>query len=410
MLGEKSQIGEKRGSSVLAIKAGFWYVVSIFLVKAIGFITTPIFSRLMNKADYGEFSNFASWQLTLLIITSAELYNTVSRAYYDFTEDFDCYLSTITFTSCGITLLTYIFFLLGQSVLSKIVTIPEKYIHLMFLVLLFQAIKQIYFARERTLYRYKTVATVSFFNLFIPTIMAIFLVFFFPDADRLALRLYGFYVPTAIIGAFCAIPIFANRIFFKWQYCKYVFILSIPLLIHHLTTYLLLASNIIVTKAVLGSEITAIVSIANSTIHIITVFFQAVAGALTTWLMDNLKQNQLGIVKEGSLRYVLLLAFCSIGVMLIAPEVVLLLGGKQYSASVFLIPGFIFAVFIQSVTTIFTIILTYSKSVVRIALFTTVIAVFGVVGKVLLLKNFGYDELPCINVIAFAIYLCLIII
>lgn len=98
-----------RGNSVLAIKAGFWYVVSIFLVKAIGFITTPFFSRLMNKADYGEFSNFASWQLTLLIITSAELYNTVSRAYYDFTEDFDCYLSTITFTSCGITLLIYIF-------------------------------------------------------------------------------------------------------------------------------------------------------------------------------------------------------------------------------------------------------------------------------------------------------------
>lgn len=137
--------------------------------------------------------------------------------------------------------------------------------------------------------------------------------------------------------------------------------------------------------------------------YILLLFFQAVAGALTTWLMDNLEQKQLGKVKEGSLRYVLLLAFCSIGVMLIAPEVVLLLGGKQYSASVFLVPGFVFAVFIQSVTTIFTILLTYSKSVVRIALFTTVIAVFSVLGKVLFLENFGYEELPYINVIAFAI-------
>ena len=47
----------ERGSSKLAIKVGFWYVVSSFLLRSIAFITTPFFSRLLTKSDYGEFSN-----------------------------------------------------------------------------------------------------------------------------------------------------------------------------------------------------------------------------------------------------------------------------------------------------------------------------------------------------------------
>ena len=403
----KAQKNVERGNSSLALKAGFWYVVSIFLVKAIGFITTPVFARLMNKTDYGEFSNFASWQLTLLIITSAELYSTVSRAYYDFTDGFDRYLSTITLASCGITVIVYIFFLLGQSFVFKIVTIPEKYVHLMFIVLLFQAVKQIFFARERTLYRYKSVATISFANLFIPTIIAILLVVVFPYADHLALRLYGFYVPSAIIGVFCAVLIFTNSKGFNWQYCKYACALSIPLLIHHLTTYLLSATNITVTKAVLGAEITAIVSIANSTIHIVTVFFQAVSGALTTWLMDNLQQKRSDKIRKDSLFYVLLLAVISVGVMLAAPEIVWLLGGKKYSMSMFLVPGFIFAIFIQSVTTIFTIILTYDKNVIGTALSTAAVAIVCILGKIYVLKSFDYGMLPVVNIVAFGVlFIC----
>ena len=64
------EIKEKRGSTGLAVKAGLWYVISTFLVKGLSFITTPIFSRLLSKEAYGEFSNFASWQVLLLIITA----------------------------------------------------------------------------------------------------------------------------------------------------------------------------------------------------------------------------------------------------------------------------------------------------------------------------------------------------
>lgn len=391
----------RRGSSALALKAGFWYVFSSFVVKAIGFITTPIFSRLMSKADYGEFSNFASWLATLGIITGAELHNTVSRAYYDYKEDFDGYTSTVALLGCFFTATLYVLFLLCQDFVFKIVTIPPQYVHLLFVILLAQCCKQVFMARERTLYRYKKVAAISFVNLLVPTLTVVSLVYLLPETDRLASRLYGFYVPSTIVGLICGIALLCNGRSFKLGYSKYALALAVPMLAHYLTAYLLTSTNMIVTKNTLGAEAAAVVSIANSTIHILTVFFQSVSGAFTTWMMDNLEQNNRKKVAKDSLVYVAILAVISCGVILLAPEVVQILGGKQYAGAVYLIPGFVTAIFIQSTTTLFTIILTYDKNITKTAIWTGVVAVAAIVLKVVILPVTGTTGLPYINIAAF---------
>ena len=97
-----------RGKTSLALKVGFWYVASTFLAKSLSFITTPIFSRMMSESDYGEFSNFANWFTTLFIVTSVEMFNTLPRAYYDFSDDYDQYNSSVTIASCGVAVIFYI--------------------------------------------------------------------------------------------------------------------------------------------------------------------------------------------------------------------------------------------------------------------------------------------------------------
>ena len=357
----------------------------------------------MSKADYGEFSNFASWLATLGIVTSAELYNTVSRAYYDYKEDFSGYASTVSILGCIFAAVLYIVFLLCGEFVFRIVTIPPKYVHLLFVILMCQCCKQVFMARERTLYRYKTVAAISFINLLIPTLTAITLVYLLPEADRLASRLYGFYIPSAVVGLCCGIVLICNGRAFKLEYCRYALALSMPMLAHYLTAYLLTSTNMIVTKNVLGAEAAAVVSIANSTIHILTVFFQSVSGAFTTWMMDNLEQNNRKKVAKDSLVYVAVLAVVSCGVIFLAPEVVRILGGKQYSDAIILIPGFVVAIFIQSTTTLFTIILTYDKNITKTAIWTGLIALVAIVLKLVILPQTGIMGLPYLNTLAFAL-------
>lgn len=385
----------------MALKAGFWYVISTFLVKAISFITTPIFSRLMDNTSYGEFSNYASWQGTLLIITGAELYNTLSRAYYDYKEDYDKYVSSVAVFSCILTASIYVMFLLCGSWLYKIVSIPPQFVHIMFFTLTFQSCKQIYLAKERTLYRYKSVAAISFISLIVPTLISVVLVILAPAQQRLGARIYGFYTPWSVIGLVCLIVMLLRGRSFRWSHCKYAITLSLPLMVHYLTAYLLTSTNTTVTKGVLGAETTAVVSIATSAVNILTILFHATSGALTTWLMDNLEQKKNASVRRGLLFYVLGVSAVSLGVILMGPELIWILGGRKYAASLTLLPGMVVAVTIQSLTTVFTIILTYRKRVAKTAIYTAVVAGISITGKILLLPVFGVEILPWINIIAF---------
>ncbi len=394
---------EARGSSKLALKAGFWYVVSTFLIKGMSFITTPIFARLLTREDYGEFSNFASWQVLLLIITGAELHNTVARAYYDFKEDFDKYVSTVTLLGCMITTVCYGVFLLNSDWILDIISIPPEFIHILFFMLMCQSCKQTFMARERTLYRYKTVARISMVNLIVPTLIAVLLVMSVDEAFRLPARIYGFYIPSALIGLGCAMVLVLKGRNFDWKYCRYALALSIPLMLHYLTAHIITSSNTIVTKWVLGAEVVSVVSIASSTNHILTILMQAVSGAVTIWLMDNMEQGNLNATRKGTLLYAGGLSLLGLSVVLLAPEIVWILGGSGYSESVQLMPGMVAASLIQAITTVFTIILTYEKKVVKTAIYTGAVAVFCVVGKYVLLPYFGVVIIPLVNVAAFII-------
>ena len=114
-----------------------------------------------------------------------------------------------------------------------------------------------------------------------------------------------------------------------------------------------------------------------------------------------LEQQNTKMARKGTLLYVAGISAVAIGVMLLAPELIWILGGSKYADSVLLMPGMVTAVLVQSVTTVFTIILTYRKKVVKTALFTGIISVLSVAAKYFLLPYTGVQILPIINIVAF---------
>lgn len=393
----------KRGSTSLAVKVGFWYVASTFLAKSLSFITTPLFSRMMSESAYGEFMNFASWFTTLFVITSFSMFNTLPRAYYDYTDEFDQYNSSVTIASCGLAVIFYGLFLLSGEWGYKIVSIPVDYIHILFITLILQAGKQIYFARERIMYRYKSVLIISLINLIIPTIIAVVMVWLLPIEYRLDGRIYGTYIPIMLIDLVCTFILLRKGRLFKIEHLKYAFKLSLPLFIHFFTAYLLTSTNVIITKNVQGVYAAAVISIATSVLHILTMLFEALTGAVTTWIMDNLQQNNQKKLYHETMFYIVGLAVVAIGTILFAPEIVWILGGTKYISATPLIPFFVVAVLIQSVTSLFTVILTYEKKIVKIVFFTIVAAVVSIIGKIVLMPKYGLEVLPIINVVIFSV-------
>lgn len=73
-------------TGVKAIKSGIWFTVSNFLMKTVGFITTPLFTRLLTKSEFGEFNNFQTWLILFTYITSLNLEGSLIRAVHEFKE------------------------------------------------------------------------------------------------------------------------------------------------------------------------------------------------------------------------------------------------------------------------------------------------------------------------------------
>ena len=121
-----------------ALKSGIWYTTSNFLVRSIGFITTPIFTRMLTKADFGLYNNFSSWLLIATVFVTLHLESTLISARYDYEDSFDEYI----FSILGLSSLVACFWFAVVNAFSNFFSswwnLDIKYINIMLLYLLFQ--------------------------------------------------------------------------------------------------------------------------------------------------------------------------------------------------------------------------------------------------------------------------------
>ena len=83
-----------------ALNSGIWFTVSNFFTKAVGFLTTPIFTRMLTKSEFGDFSNIQTWLMILAYITSLNLEGSLIRATHEHKKDLDSYVfSMITLSA-----------------------------------------------------------------------------------------------------------------------------------------------------------------------------------------------------------------------------------------------------------------------------------------------------------------------
>ena len=123
-------------NSIIVAKAGLWYTVCNFLLKALSFITVPLFTRIMTKSDIGYFGNMSSWMSILIILTTFELSQSIIRSKLEHDDDMDSYIWSILSMSTLFTLFVYIVFCAFPGFFSDLLNVDSKYFHIMFLYLL----------------------------------------------------------------------------------------------------------------------------------------------------------------------------------------------------------------------------------------------------------------------------------
>lgn len=377
-----SELKQPRSSAVVA-KAGLWFTVCNFMFRGLAFITTPIFARLLTKAELGSFSNMVSWASIISVLTAFELSQSIIRSKLEHEDDIDSYIWSILSFSTLWTLLCYGVVCLFPSFFTSLFDMDMRFIHIMFISLLCTPAYSMLITKHRAFYKYKTYVAIT--GLFIVASLALSVVLVLTMQDKLMGRVIGNYAPHIAIGGiiFVYLAIKGKRI--KTEYWKYACVICIPLVPHALSMHLLSSSDRIIITQISGREYTAVYSIAYSAYHIASLIFDSMNKAFAPWLLESLHHENYTAIRKTAKIYIAVYSVLIVGVLLLAPEIIWILGGKQYSGAVYCLPPLIASCVIQLIYRMYVNIEFYKKKTIGVAIATIIAAGVNIILNLILI-------------------------
>lgn len=378
----------KNGHNVEALKSGVWYTASNFFMKALVFLTTPIFTRMLSQEEFGVYNNFISWLTTLSVFITLTLESTFISARYKFEDDFDGYVSSMV----GFSTLSALVWLIVVNVFynysEDITGLRMLYINIMIVYLLFSAVINQFQTQERYYFKYKTSVFTSLIISVGSTIMSVVLVCIL--GDKLLGRILGYTIIPCMIGAFLLIYLIKKGRKISLQYWKYALPICIPFIPHLLSLSILNSVDKIMITQMCGAIDTALYSVAYTCGAIVSVLVISINTAFAPWLGEKLNEEKFDEIKKFSGVYVGGFCFLACGVMVVAPELLYILGGEGYSEAIYVMPPVAFGFVCQFVYTMYVNIEQFKRRTIGMAFASIMAASINYFLNLLLIPQYGY--------------------
>lgn len=393
--------GEGEIKQSKTVKIAFWYTFSNLLVSALSFISTPVFSRLLSKEEYGQFSKFSSWMSIVQIVITFNFSATIARAKYDYEEDMNSYLATLVAFNSATSLVVFVLVVIFPSFFEKVFSMDIRYIRIMLLYMFFYPSFSFLQIKHRIFRKYKFFAVFSISTAVLRTGISLVCVLFMND------KLYGRIVGDILsMSAFCMmlwIVVLRDGKQLKFEYIRYALTIAVPLIPHTLAGNILTTADKIMITSICGAEENAIYSLAYTISCLAAILWNSMNQAWSPWLYDNMALENRNVIKEKSRLFLGTFAILILGMLLIAPEIVWIMGGEKYYESRFLMPPVILACVFQFVYGMYVNIEIFVKKTFQISVGTMSAGAINIVLNYLLIPKYGYQAAAYTTLIGYAL-------
>ncbi|MCD8078370.1 MAG: oligosaccharide flippase family protein [Lachnospiraceae bacterium] len=379
----------------LALKAGFFYIVGQMFIRGLTFLITPILTRLLTQAQYGQIRVYESWLLIMEPVMSLCLWRSVDRAKYDSGVDYEAYVSsvhTLSYLSiAGFFILSLIF----KSPLQAFLSMNDLMFYIAFLYVF--AYTSILFLqrREKQMMRYKTSLLVTTLTIVPATLLSIVMIWLgrrMGLTERLVdLRVLGFYIPQIIGGFAVAILLWVQgRKFISKAYWSYAVRYSVPLIPEALSIQIMNQSDKIMIQFLIGNEYTGIFSLGTTISYIIWVIEDSVWNAFLPWMYEKISRDEADEIEEPWLALMHGFGLISWLITAMAPELVMILGSSKYHATVYLIAPMVTGTLFRFYSYIYTAVQNYNKKTQYVAAGTVGVMFVNIALNYICILRFGY--------------------
>lgn len=395
-----------------AVKSGIYFVVSQILIRGITFITTPVFTRLLSTEQFGEIRVYESWLQIAVPIMSLCLWKSVERAKYDMRDEFDAYTSsTQTLSYIAIALMTGVCLLFKEQIQS-FCNMDDILLYIAF-GYIFGYTSVLYMnRREKQSMRYKFATTAAMLLVIPATFISIVWLYIGNirgEFDQLVhYRIIGFYGPQVIGGLIIAlIMAFQGKKLFSIKYWKYGLLYSLPLIPEVLSIQIMNQADKIMIQNMIGQWETGIFAVATTVSFIIWILEDSVWNAWLPWFYEKMSRKESDDIQKPWTVVMLSFGIISWILVLLAPEIVLILGGKKNMAAIWIVAPMITGTLFRFYSYTYTAIQNYYKKTAYVAL-GTILSMFVNVGlNYFFISLLGYQAAAYTTAASYAFLLIL---
>ena len=373
-----------------ALKAGTWYTICTFVLKGLSFITMPIFARIMTKTDVGAYSNLISWIAILSPVLTLDLYTSINLAHYEYEGKIYQFMSTVVLAGTMITAALYGIACFFTEQLTSWMGISEYMLHVMFLYLLVHPALSCLHVKFRVYMQYKGTIITSLIPAVVSVLLSLLLVLMVPEDEQLSVRVISYHGVWIAVSLAIYIFILARGRCFKLSYVKFAIPIALPMVLHLMSNTLLTACDRVMITHFDGKEANAMYSTAYSCAMIVNLLWASVNQAWAPWVYEKLHREEdkdIGVVARP---IILIFAGGVLLLTLLAPELLLVMGGRKYMDAVGVIPPVMLGYIAQMLYTMYVNIEFYYKKQKQIMMGTFAAALLNILLNLIFVPLFGY--------------------
>lgn len=375
----------------LAVKASIVYLIGSVISKALAYITTPIYTRMLSSEEYGQTSVFYTWQQILGILAmfnlSAGVFN---NGMVDFPNKRNEYSYSMLTLSWLITSVFVIMLMILYPYIKEWLELPFNLVVLICVTFYFMPAYKFWIAKQRYEYKYKLPLFYAVLISIGSPVFAIFCIWAFPD-NRLYGRIWGAEGFLIVVYLFFIFHI-ASKTHYKidTSYWKSAFLFNLPLLPHYLSILILGGSDRIMISLLEGNQQTAYYTVAYSVAVAIVVIWSAINSSLVPYTYEKCKNNDYDSIARVTSPILFIFALICFFVCLLSPEIVKIMATNEYMEAIYVIPPVIGGVFFQVQYYIYANIVYYHKFPKYVMLGSLVAATLNIILNYIFIPLLGY--------------------
>ena len=329
------------------VRATFWFLVCSILQRGISTITTPIFTRLLSTAEYGQYGVFNSWLSIIQIIVTLELTAGVyTMGIVKFKEEEKIFTSSLQGLNLVLCIAWTVIYLLLHDFWNNLLSLTTVQMLAMLVMVWSTAAFTFWMTTQRNQFKYRKLVIVTLIVSILKPVVGI--LFVLNAEDKVTARILG----LALVEVVCYTGFFVSQIkkgkvFYSGKYWKYAILFNLPLLPHYLAGTILSGADRIMIQKMVSDSAAGIYTLAYSISLIMNMVKDSLNKTISPYLYQRIREKDYNSMPKVIYPALIVIAIANLLLISFAPEIITIFAPKEYLEAIYVIPPVAMSVYVQ---------------------------------------------------------------